>query len=100
MELDLLRVAPLDAVQAALRALQPLGRAVEIHAERHERRVAQEDQPPAGSQEARRLGDPAMWIRPDRGAVLRVDDVERLVGKRNVLAVRFDQGELETRLLL
>src|SRR3954453_16002386 len=33
MELDLLRVAPLDAAQVALRAQQMFGRAVEIHPE-------------------------------------------------------------------
>src|SRR3954470_401531 len=100
MELDLLRVAPLDATQVALRPQQTFGRAVEIHAERDERRAAQEDQPPAGSQEARRLRDPAVRVGPDRGAVLGVHHVERLVGKRNILAVRFDQGEIEARLLL
>src|SRR3954464_8733111 len=72
MELALLRVTPLDAAKVALRAQQTFGRAVEIHAERDERRTAQEDQPPAGSQEARRLRDPAVRVGPDRGAVLGV----------------------------
>ena len=56
MELDLTRVRPLDAVQAALWPLQALGHAVQVHGEQRDRRVAEKDEPPAGPQQARRLG--------------------------------------------
>ena len=46
-------------------------RARERLAQRHQRRVAQEDEPSARPEQACRLGDPAVRIGPDRGAVLR-----------------------------
>ena len=50
-----------------------------------ERRVAEEDEPPAGPQEPSRLGDPAVRIDPDRRAVLGDDEVDarvRQAGRR------------------
>src|SRR3954468_5953270 len=100
MELDLVRVAPLHPVQPALGPKQTLRRALEVHAQRDERGVAQEDQPSAGARQPRRFRNPAKRVSPDRRAVLGVDDVERLVRKRHVLAIRLDQRELETGLPL
>ncbi len=69
-------------------------------AENDERRVAQEDQPAAGTQQPRRLRHPEVRIGPDRGAVLRDGEVERRVRQRHPLAGCLDQREHDPRLLL
>ena len=101
-ELELRRavVLPVEPVQAALRALERLGRALEVRAENRERRVAQEDELAAGSKQARGLGDPLVRVAPDRRAVLGDDDVERRVRERDLLGVRLEERELDPGLAL
>src|SRR5207249_5661068 len=100
LELDFARVGPLDLAQPELRSDELLAHTVHGHAERADDRIAEEDQAPARSEQSRRLRNPAIRVGPERGSVLGVDDVERRIGKRHVLADRFDQWKLDPGLLL
>src|SRR5439155_26576514 len=73
VELDGAVVRPLDAVQAEQVARQPIRRLLGVvgRAEQAQQPALEEDEHPARSQEARRLGDPAIGIAPDARAVLR-----------------------------
>ena len=57
--------------------------------------VGQEHQPAAGSQQARRLGDPGVRVGPQRGAVLADREVERGVGVGDALGVAEQEREVE-----
>ena len=69
-------------------------------AEHQEGGVPQEDQPAARAQEARRLGDPAVRVAPDRGAVLADGEVERGVREGDRLGARLEEREDEAVLPL
>ena len=62
--------------------------------------LRQEDEPPAGPDQPRRFRDPEVGISPERGAILREDKVERRVRKRDLLADRLDEREVEAGVLL
>jgi hypothetical protein len=76
VKLDLAGVGPLDPTQPALRALEVFGRTFEALTESDDRRVPEEDEPATCPQKPGRLGNPAIWIRPDRRSVLRNREVE------------------------
>ena len=60
-------------------------------------RVDQENEPPAGAQQARRLGDPAVGIRPQAGAVLGDGEVEAGIAVGHRLGVAVQQRERRPR---
>ena len=62
----------------------------------HQRRVGEEPEPTAGSQETGRLGNPRLGIAPQAGAVLRDRDVEGVVGQRHRLGAALDEREVES----
>jgi hypothetical protein len=62
--------------------------------------VDQEDQPPARAQQPRRLGDPAVGVAPDAGAVLADRQVEAAAAQRGALGVAVDEREGEPELAL
>src|SRR3954469_17151531 len=100
-EVELDRVAvlvvPLDAAEAELRPHQPVGRDQRARRGAHEqqRGVGEEDEPPARPQQPRGLGDPALRLAPQAGAVLGEGEVEARVGERDRLGVALDERELE-----
>ena len=69
-------------------------------AEHEERGVPQEDEPAARAQQARGLGDPAVRVAPDRGAVLADREVERGVREGDRLRARLEEREDEAVLPL
>ena len=88
---------PVDPVQAALRPLQRLASVRRRRSRRaRERRVAEEDEPAAGAQQPRRLGDPLVRVAPDRGAVLGERRGRRTRPGRPVSSA-FGLDELEAR---
>ena len=83
---------PVQPIHPELRALELfLGLSDIGKAEHHEGRVTEENEPPIGSQETRGFGNPPIGVGPERGAVLRVNEVERGVRKRHVLGEGLDQ---------
>jgi hypothetical protein len=56
----------------------------------HQKRIREEYQLAAWTQQARRLGNPELRIRPEASAVLRNGEVEASVGIRNFLSVAVD----------
>ena len=98
-------VGPLEAVHAEVVAQQAVARRLVLgvgRAEHQDRAVDQEDKLSAGPQDPRRLGDPAVGIAPDAGAVLRDGKVEsRLVGPQcwsTAASATARVSEMETRL--
>ena len=68
--------------------------------EHHQHRVDQEDQLPAGAQQAGRFGDPGVRIAPDAGAVLGDRQVEAGVGERRLLGVGLQYREPQPETVL
>src|SRR5262249_41793141 len=95
-------IRPLEAVHPELGTLERLHRSDVLvgGAKDDERRVAEEDELTALTEQPRRLGDPAIRVGPDRGAVLRDDEVERCVCQRHVLSERLHELEPEPKALL
>ncbi len=92
---------PVGPVETLLGQQEPVGRRPLVgDAEDPERRAAHEDELASRSQQPRRLPNPERRVAPDRGAVLREDEVEGLVGERDVLGVRLDQLEPQAELLV
>src|SRR5439155_8789901 len=81
MELDPRVAGPLDAPHPERWTEEPFAgdSVLRRHAEREEHGVHEEDQLAAGSQDPRRLGHPAIGIRPEAGAVFRDRQIERRV---------------------
>ena len=101
VELDPLVVGPLEPVQAELATDELFRRRPAVgRAEDDERAVDEEDQPTAGPQQASSLRDPAVWIAPDRGAVLREGKVESGIRKRHLLRARLDERKRDPELRL
>ena len=76
--------------QAVRRRFLGVGRA-----QVQDRSVDQKSEPAAGSQQACRLGNPAIGVGPDARTVLGDREIEARVGKRDGLGVAEDQGELD-----
>ena len=83
------------ACRTAARERLARGLVLVVHREHHQRRVGEEPQPAAGSQEARRLGDPRLGIAPQAGAVLGDREVERVGGQRHRLGAALDEREVQ-----
>ena len=73
----------------------PEGSSSSCMREHDQRRVGEEPQAAARSQEARRLGDPRFGVTPQAGAVLGDREVERVVGQRHRLGTALDEREVE-----
>src|SRR6266498_2980528 len=75
-----MRFRPFKAAQPALRTLQRLGRRALVgHAQHRKGRVPEKDQLAVRPKEPGGLGNPLVRIAPDRGAVLRYDEIERRI---------------------
>jgi hypothetical protein len=95
-------VRPLEAVHPEVRAPKLLVRRdlLLLEAEHEDRAVDEEHELAPRSQQPRSLRDPEVRIGPDRRAVLRDDEIERLVRERHRLGARLEQRELEAELHL
>ena len=86
-----------------VRAQQPIGCRTFVLGLRHrqhpKRAVAEEDELATRPQDAGRLGDPAVRIGPDGGAVLADSQIEKGIGQAGVLGVAVDQREVEVVLV-
>ncbi len=102
MELDSRIAGPLDPAHVESRPQQSFGGHASLRrdADDEQRRVHEEDQLTSGSQDARCLGDPAIGVRPEAGAVFRDRQIERAISARDALGVRLNQRELEAVLTL
>src|SRR5271166_1595465 len=98
MKLDAWISRPVNSVHSESRAQQSLCRChafVWWHAQRHQERVGEEDQLTTWTQEARGLGNPAMWIRPQAGAIFRNREVEARVRVSDLFSVAVDERKIE-----
>ncbi len=104
VELDARLAGPLESMHPEIRAQQPIGCRPFVvrlgHRQHPERAVAEEDELAPRAQDARRLGDPAVRIGPDGGAVLADGQVEGGIGQAGVLGVAVNQREVEVVLVL
>src|ERR1700680_338139 len=104
MELDSLLAWPLEAVHSELVAKQPVtGRPLGfrlLNAQHRQHRIGEKDEAASRAKQTRRLGDPRIWVAPDRGAVLAKREIERLRCQGGMFGVGLDEGELEAELLL
>jgi len=101
VELDAVVVRVGDLAQPALVADEAVLRGAGVRrAQGAQQRVGEEDQPAAGAQQARRLGDPGVRVAPERRAVLGDREIEARVSERHVLGAGVDQRELEAVLRL
>src|SRR5438093_5010434 len=102
VELDRAVVRPLDAMHTEEVADQAVLGALGVvwGAEQAEQPALEEDELPAGAQEARRLGDPAVGIAPDARPVLGQHEVEAFRAQRRTLGVGVHEGEGEPVLAL
>ena len=103
VELDPRIVRPLEAMHAEIGPQEALRRGALLlgirDGEDPEGAVRQEDQLAAGAQEARGLGDPAVWIGPDRCPVLADGEVEACIGQSGRLGIAVDEREVEVVLV-
>src|SRR4029450_1584734 len=102
VKLDAGIARPLDSPHSEGGAEQTLGGGARLRGdtEGEEVRIREEEQLAAGSQDARRLGDPAIGIRPEAGAIFRDRQIECPGTTGDALGVRFDQREVEAVLAL
>jgi hypothetical protein len=102
MELDALRLVPLEPVHAEVRPHElPTGGLLLVgRGQDRQRPVDEEDELAAGPEETRRLRNPGRRIRPDGRAVLRDREVEARVRQRHRLRARLQEWELEPEALL
>src|ERR1700730_8589036 len=94
---------PFDSIHIEGGAQQPIcgGNIVlRWHAQRHQERVGEEDQLAVRTQQARGLGNPALRICPQGGAILRNREVEARIRVGDRLGVTMDELEIETMLAL
>src|SRR5215207_4355862 len=97
-------VGPLEPVHSEIRSLQTLsGRClctgIQWRSDHQKNTVDEEDQVPAGSQEASRLRNPAVGVAPDRGAILADDQIEAGVREPGLLGIPEVEREIESELL-
>src|SRR5436190_2391351 len=95
VKLDLVRVRPLVLAQSELGTHELLAHAFHRHAKRADSRVGQEHETPTGSEKARGFRNPAIGVRPQRGAVLGENEIEGRIRKRDVLSHSLDERKLD-----
>jgi hypothetical protein len=103
MKLDAWTSRPLNSVHSKSRAQQSLCRChvfLEWHADHHQERVGEEDQLTTWTQQARGLGNPALWIRPQASAVFRNREIEARVRVSDLFSVAVNERKVESVLSL
>jgi hypothetical protein len=99
MELDTLIAWPFDSVHPECWAKQARRRCQAVlrwFAQRQQERIGQEDQLTAWTQKTPGLGDPALRICPQTGAVLGNGKIEGRICEWRPLCVAMDKGKVET----